>query len=47
MKKQLKDKIQKKIDQGAETIGGVDVDQLKKAIERKNKHLSNNKPVKK
>lgn len=47
MSKELKDKIQKKIDQGAKTIGGVDVEQLKKAVERKHKILSNDKPVEK
>lgn len=47
MKEQLMNKIQKRIDQGAKTIGGVDVEQFKKSIKRKQKHLSNDKPVKK
>lgn len=47
MSKDLSNRIQKKIDEGAKTIGDVDVNQLNKAIKRKKDLLSNDKPVKK
>lgn len=37
MKIELKKKIQKKIDQGAKTIGDIDLKQLKREVERKEK----------
>lgn len=37
MNDELKKKIQEKIDKGAKTIGGVDVETLKKVIDRKKK----------
>lgn len=47
MKKKLSKKIQDKIDKGADKIGGVDANELKKAVEKRNKTIDNNKPVKK
>jgi len=40
MNKELKDKIQKKIDSGVKTVGEIDLETLKKVIDRKKKTVT-------